>query len=97
MISRNALDGRAKIAWAFREAPVNPVDNGWRFLSAIDDDAYLENPDNMAVVPFNTVVEIEPAVLPILYLPEGTEITIERSADGHIRLVDSRTDEPLRF
>lgn len=97
ILSRNALDGRAPIRWAFREGQANPVDNGWRFLSAIDDDAYLADPANMVVVDFNTVVAIEPAVLPLLRLPVGTDVTIERDATGRITLIDSASGRPLAF
>lgn len=95
IISRNALDEVAPIRWAFREAPVNPADNGWRFVSAIDDDDYLADPANSAVVSFNTVAAIEPAVLRLFLLPEGTDVTIERDPDGRITFIDTTTGEPL--
>lgn len=97
IVSRNVLDGKAPIRWAVREEQVNPVDNGWRFLSAIDDDEYLDDPAHMVVVDFNTVVGIEPAVLPLLYLPVGTDITIDRDSDGRISLVDNNTGSSLEF
>ncbi|WP_029146115.1 DUF2185 domain-containing protein [Microbacterium luticocti] len=97
IVSRNVLDGVAPLRWAFREAQVNPVDNGWRFLSAIDDDAYINDPRNMVVVDFNTVVGLEPAVLPLLDLQVGADITLERSAEGRITLIDNNTAEPLEL
>lgn len=97
LLSRNALDGKAPIRWAFREEQANPVDNGWRFLSAIDDDEFLSDSANLVVVSFNTVVGIEPAVLPLLYLPEGTDATIERDADGRITIIDNDSGQPLNF
>lgn len=97
LLSRNALDGKAPIRWAFREGPVNPVDNGWRFLSAADDDEFLADPANLTIVPFNTVVSLEPAVLPLLPLPIGTDVTILRDEGGRITLVDSATGVPLQF
>jgi len=97
LLSRNALDGKAPIRWAFREEQANPVDNGWRFLSAIDDDEFLSDSANLVVVSFNTVVRIEPAVLPLLYLPEGTDVTIERDADGRITIIDNDSGQPLTF
>ncbi|MFK4791666.1 DUF2185 domain-containing protein [Microbacterium sp. ZW T5_56] len=97
IISRNALEGVAPIRWAFREEPATEVDNGWRFLSAIDDDAYLSVPANMTVVSFNTVVEIEPAVLPLLYLPVGSDIAIHREAGGPILLIDRPSGTPLQL
>jgi hypothetical protein len=97
LLSRNALDRKAPIRWAFREPPANPADNGWVFLSAIDDDTFLSDPANMAVVGFNTVVLIEPAILPLLHLPEGTDATIERDTDGRITIIDNDSGEPIVF
>ena len=95
LVSRNALDGKAPIRWAFREEQANPVDNGWRFLSAIDDDEFLSDSANLVVVSFDTVVGIEPAVLPLLNLPEGTDVTIERGEDGRITIIDNDSGQPL--
>ncbi len=50
----------------FREESQNEVDNGWRFLfSDIDDEAFINNPKNMSICDFNTVANIEPAVIGI--------------------------------
>lgn len=92
--SKNVLERRAPLRWAFREEGVDAVDNGWRFLSAIDDDDYINNPANLQVVSFNTVVDIEPAVLPILYMPVGTDLTIVRDETGRIELLDNATGQP---
>ncbi|QCQ17192.1 DUF2185 domain-containing protein [Microbacterium sp. RG1] len=91
IVSKNVLERRAPLRWAFREKAVDAVDNGWRFLSEIDDDDYINDPANLQVVSFNTVVDIEPAVLPILYMPVGTDLTITRDEAGRIQLVDNKT------
>jgi hypothetical protein len=44
---------------------------------------------------FNTVVLIEPAILPLLHLPEGTDVTIERDTDGRITIIDNDSGEPI--
>ena len=97
VISQNALRGLAPIRWAVREPQMNPVDNGWRFFSAADDSTYLADPANMTVVDFNTVVGIEPAVLPLLHMPVGTDVEIGRALDGRISLIDAATGRPLHF
>ncbi|PKI90578.1 DUF2185 domain-containing protein [Actinomycetales bacterium SN12] len=97
IVSTNVLQGVAPIRWAFREPQANPVDNGWRFLSAIDGDEYLNSPGNMQVADFNRVVEIEPAVLPLLHLPVGSDIEIARDADGRITLIDPSTGRPINL
>ena len=42
VVSRNILEGKGKLKWCFRENSVHEVDNGWRFLSEIDTDEYLD-------------------------------------------------------
>lgn len=97
IISRNALDGKAPIRWAYREEQENPVDNGWRFLSVIDTEEFLGDSDNMTVVDFNSVVALEPAVLPLLHLPVGTDVTIARNDEGRIFLLDSSTGDEIEL
>ncbi len=77
IVSRNILEQKGRIKWCFRENPVNPLDNGWRFLSEIDTDEFLSDSTNMVVCDWGTVIEIEPAVISIFNLPIGTELIIE--------------------
>lgn len=74
IVSNNILNGKGKIKWIFREKSVNQNDNGWRFLSNIDDDQYINNPSNLIVCDYNTVAEIEPAIISIYLLPVGTDL-----------------------
>ena len=94
IVSRNLLDGRAPLRWAFREEAANPVDNGWRFLSEADDEDYINDPKNMEVASFNTVVHLEPAVFPILHMPVGTDLTIIRQDGGRMVIIDNHTGRP---
>jgi hypothetical protein len=96
IVSKNILERNGRLRWAVRELPKNPVDNGWLFFSEIDDEAYLANPDNLQVVSFTTVATIEPAVIPILHLPIGTELVFVHE-DGRVILFDDSTGEPFQF
>ena len=54
--SQNILSGVAPLKWMFRESSVDPsADNGWRFLSAIDDEAYIKTTivDNRTGLPID--------------------------------------------
>ncbi|WP_020097974.1 DUF2185 domain-containing protein [Microbacterium sp. 11MF] len=94
VVSKNVLEQRAPVRWAFREDAADAVDNGWRFLSEIDDEDYINDAANMAVVSFNTVIHLEPAVLPILHMPVGTDLTIVRQDGGRIVIIDNETGQP---
>ena len=76
VVSKNVLEGKGRVKWCFREQSVNNLDNGWRFLSEIDTDAFLEDVSNMVVCDWGTIFEIEPAIMPIFRLPVGTELTL---------------------
>ncbi len=91
IVSRNILEQKGRIKWCFRENPVNPLDNGWRFLSEIDTDEFLSDSTNMVVCDWGTVIEIEPAVISIFNLPIGTELIIEY--DGEQKYFRSTDNE----
>ena len=75
---------------------MNPVDNGWRFLSEIDTDEFLQQPSSMAICDWGTVFEIEPAIMPIFDMPVGTELTLIYEGQRKF-FVDSNTGKPVRF
>lgn len=55
---------------------MNGIDNGWRFLSDIDIEEYLSKADNMCVCDYNTVANIEPAIIAIYNYEIGTDIEL---------------------
>jgi hypothetical protein len=97
IVSKNILDRRGRVRWAVREPQENPSDNGWRFFSELDDEAYLSDPSNLLVASFNTVADIEPAVIPILNMPVGTDLVIDRDDHGRIRFYDNVTGAPAEL
>lgn len=89
IVSKNIINGQGKLKWLFREESVDDkVDNGWRFFSDIDDDDFINNPDNLVVCDFNTVANIEPAVLGIYNLPVGSDMQLI-AQDGRIMFFDN--------
>ena len=77
IISKNILEGKGKLKWCIRDESVDPVDNGWMFLSDIDTDEYMNNPENFTFVAWDTVVEIEPAVEYIFNCPPKIYLALE--------------------
>lgn len=96
VVSRRIMDKTARLRWLVRNAPITPQDNGWRFFSELDDDAYAADPDNFEIASFNSVASIEPAVIPVLHLPVGTDLELVRDDTGK-RFVDSTTGEEIAF
>lgn len=94
VISKNILEGLSQLKWCVREDSKNPVDNGWIFMSLADTDEYLSDPNNLMVVDFNTVANIEPAVLSILHQPVGSDLQLVVE-NGKKWFVDNNTGRRL--
>ena len=61
------------VRFMYREDPDNDVDSGWRFMSGVDeDDAYLNNPDNIGIYDVNTIANYDGSIVPHLNAPVGS-------------------------
>ena len=76
IVSKNIINETGKLKWILREKSIDAIDNGWRFFSEIDDDDYISTPDNLVVCDFNTVANIEPAILKIYELPVDSDLQL---------------------
>ena len=97
VVSKNVLTGKGRVKWLLRESPVDEIDNGWRVFSDIDDDAYINNSDNLEVCDFNVIINIEPALFGIYLLSVGSDLQL-LIQDGKISFLDNKTGkkvEPL--
>ena len=74
IITKSIYQRTSKLKWLFREESVNPSDNGWRAIGDNDTQEYIDNPENSMIVDFNTLANIEPAVLLVYDMPVGTEL-----------------------
>lgn len=74
IITKSIYQGTSKLKWFFREESANPVDNGWRAIGDNDTQEYINNTENLMVVDFNTLANIEPAVLLVYDMPVGTDL-----------------------
>ena len=57
-----------------REAPGFDPDSGWRFYSGVETEDYANNPDNTTIYDVNTIANYDPAIIPYLDSPVGTEL-----------------------
>ncbi len=60
------------VRFMYREAPSNPQDSGWRFLSGTEDDAYMDDATNHGVYDVNTIANYDPTIIPYLDHPVGS-------------------------
>jgi len=94
IVSKNIISGNGKLKWLVREKSVDKADNGWRFFSDIDDDEYLSNSNNLEICDFNTVANIEPAVLGIYLLQVGSDLQLVIE-NGKRKLFDNLTGQEV--
>lgn len=92
IVSNNILENKGRLKWCVKDEGVHELDNGWRFLSEVDTDEYLSDAAHMSVCDWGTVIEIEPAVIPIFDMPVGTDLTLIYD-NGQKYFVDTRTGE----
>ena len=94
MVSRNIYEKKGKLKWCIREESVRDVDNGWRFLSDVDTEEYLSDANNWCILAFESVIEIEPAVLAIYNMPIGAEVTLIQKGKKKF-FIDTETGNPI--
>ena len=90
IVSKNILDNKGRLKWCIREESINEIDNGWRFFSDIDTEEYLNIADNMCICDFNTIANIEPAILKIYNCKVGTDLELI-DENGKKSFLDSKT------
>lgn len=78
-----------KVGFAYREKPINEMDNGWRFFSGTESQEYLDDASKSGVYSLNVLANYDPAIISYLDLPFGTELErIENTNEFEIYLND---------
>jgi hypothetical protein len=80
--TKNVLTRTGRVKWMVREESKAAADNGWRIFSDLDTSEYLADTDNMQIVDFNTVCEIEPALIGIWDFPVGSDLQLVDEGEG---------------
>jgi hypothetical protein len=71
----------------YRERPDFEEDSGWRFMSGLESDEYLNDPDNLAIYDVNTIANYDPDIIPFLDAPIGSAFE-RNSGSGQFRRVE---------
>lgn len=90
----NVLERRGRVRWMVRGESKAPADNGWQFLSHVDDSEYLNDTSNWRIVDFNELCVIEPALIGIWDLPVGSDLQLVDDELGK-RIVETATGREL--
>lgn len=62
-----------KVAFMYREE-ASGQDSGWRFFAGTEDQAYVDNPDNIHQYDITTIIDIDPSIQPYLNSCPGTAL-----------------------
>ena len=92
MVSKNVLNG-VPIRYSFREPSSIPQLNGWNLFSELDDDEYVNNPDNFVIVNAETIYSLAPQMLEIFDAPYGTDLFWVYEENIHISFYDLVADK----
>ena len=83
IVTRTILDDGEPIRFAERMEPNNPNDSGWLFCAGVEDEEYMADSSNFAVVQLQTVLDQFPEIQPILTAAEGAKFS--RDGDEFVR------------
>ena len=93
VISKNIQNG-VPVRYSYREKSSISQLNGWTLLSESDDDEYIRNPENFAIVSVQSI-EIAPALIEIFDAPYGTDLFWLYENGVHIGFYDLITEKEV--
>ncbi len=93
IVSKSILNGTSRLKWLFRQGAGHG--NGWVAFGDTDTQEYVDNAENMAVVDFNVLANIEPTVVNVFYMPIGTDLEFCSDKTGKY-FIDTKTGKEIR-
>jgi hypothetical protein len=60
-----------RVGFMYREKPDTPQDSGWRFMTGLEDQDYMDDEANHGIYDVNTIANYDPTIIPLLDEPEG--------------------------
>lgn len=93
IVSKSILNGTSRLKWFFRLE--SEYGNGWVAFGDSDTQEYVDNTDNMEIVDFNTLADIEPTVVNVFFMPVGSDLEFCSDKTGKY-FVDTKTGREIR-
>jgi hypothetical protein len=81
------VDGHP-VRFMYREQAIHAVDSGWRFLSGLESDAYMQDAANHAFYDCNTIANYDRSIVPYLESPIGSVFEKAPGAAEFARVTD---------
>ena len=70
-----------KVGFMYREAPDNELDSGWRFLSGLETQEYLDDPDHLSIYDVNTIANYDASIAKHLTASVGSAFAKAESGE----------------
>ncbi len=93
IVTKSVLNGTSKLKWLFRQDSGHG--NGWVAFGDTDSQEYVNNADNMSIVDFNVLANIEPTVVNVFYMPFGSDLEFRSDKTGKY-FIDTTTGKEIR-
>lgn len=87
------VDGM-KVGYMYRDEPdsEDEGDSGWCFFSGTEDEEYLNNEENLEFYGLNEIANYDPAIIPYLNSPVGTQLERVEGTDEFKEVVPEEED-----
>jgi hypothetical protein len=84
-----------RVGYAYRDAPDNENDSGWRFTAGDESDAYMNDPDHLAAYDVNTIANYDRDIIPLLESGVGATFARDGEAGKFVQLEQGKDEFPL--
>jgi len=81
LATKMLVDNKRKVRFMYREKG-KVGDSGWRFFCGDENQAYTDNPDNIAIYDINTIIAIDKSIVP--YLNSAAGAAYEREDENAV-------------
>jgi hypothetical protein len=72
------------VRFMYRAEPDNDLDSGWQFFSGTESQEYMDDSSNSAIYNINTIANYDPAIIPYLHYPVGSDLMRVEGSDEFI-------------
>ena len=88
LVSRKIVDDGLPVRFLYRQEPDNEQDSGWRMFSGFEDEVYVDNPQNIALVQLSVFGDRDKRVDALLDEPAGSVFERKPGQDEFARVTD---------
>ncbi len=62
------------VGYMYRDYPVDDMDSGWRFIAGVENEDYMNNPENLEKFDINEIANYDRAIVNYINLPYETKL-----------------------